>query len=90
MKKEELITKVAQATGLKKTEVKKVLESFIETLSESLSKGERTAIPGFGIFSVKQRKARKGRNPRTGKEIKIPARKVVYFKPAKALSQKVK
>ena len=90
MKKEELVKKIAEKTGLKRSEVEKTLKAFVETLGEALEKGERIAIPGLGIFNVRERKARKGRNPRTGKEIKIPARKTIRFKPAKSLSEKVK
>ncbi len=89
MTKAELISKVAAAAGLKKAEAERAINAAIDALVEALSKGERTAIPGLGVFNVKQRKARKGRNPRTGKEIKIPARKVVSFTPAKSLKEAV-
>ncbi len=89
MTKAELISKVATAAGLKKAEAERAVNAAIDALVEALSKGERTAIPGLGVFNVKQRKARKGRNPRTGKEITIPARKVVSFTPAKSLKEAV-
>ncbi len=89
MTKAELISKVATTAGLKKAESERAVNAAIDALVQALSKGERTAIPGLGVFNVKQRKARKGRNPRTGKEIKIPARKVVSFTPAKSLKESV-
>lgn len=89
MTKAELISKVAQISGLKKSEAERAVNAVVESLAEALEKGERTAIPGLGVFNVRKRKARKGRNPRTGKEIKIPARKVVAFTAAKSLKEKV-
>jgi len=89
MTKAELIAKVAEKAGLKKAEAERAVNAAIEALTEALAKGERTAIPGLGVFNVKERKARKGRNPRTGKEIKIPARKTVAFTAAKSLKATV-
>ena len=89
MTKTELIAKVAAETGITKAQAKRCVDAFVEALTEALEKGERVAFPGFGVFKVKERKARKGRNPRTGKVIKIPARKVVVFTPGKALKEKV-
>ena len=87
MTKSELIAKVAEKAGLKKVEAERAVNATIEAIAEAISKGERTAIPGLGIFNVRERKARKGRNPRTGKEIKIPARKVVAFTATKSLKE---
>ncbi len=90
MTKTELVAKVAKETGMTKAAAKRCIDAAINALVEALEKGERTAIPGLGVFNIKERKARKGRNPQTGKVIKIPARKVVAFKPAKSLREKVK
>lgn len=89
MTKAELIAKVAEKAGLKKAEAERAVNATIEALAEVLTKGERIAIPGLGVFNVKQRKERKGRDPKTGKEIKIPARKVVVFTAAKSLKEAV-
>lgn len=89
MTKKELISAVAEKAGLKKAAAEKAVNAAIEAVVEAISKGERVNIPGFGIFNVRERKERKGRNPRTGKEIKIPARKVVAFTAAKALKEAV-
>ena len=90
MTKAELVAKVAEQAGTTKKTAESCVNAFVDTLVEALAKGERVALPKLGVFSVRKRKARKGRNPRTGKEIKIPARKVAVFKPAKYLREKVK
>jgi len=90
MTKAELVAKIAEATGISKKQADRCLKAFIEAIEDALMKGERIALPGFGIFQVKERSERKGRNPRTGEVITIPARKVVVFKPAKQLREKIK
>ncbi len=89
MTKAELVAKVAAEAGTTKAAAERCVNAFVEALAEALAKGERVALPGLGVFNVKERKARKGRNPRTGEEITIPARKVVTFHAAKALKEKV-
>ena len=90
MNKAELIHAMAAEAKMTKVDTKKALEAFISTVSKSLKKGDRVALVGFGSFSVNKRAARKGRNPQTGKEIKIAAKKVVKFKAGAELSEKVK
>ena len=90
MNKSELVDAIASKAGLTKIDAKKALEAYIDATSKALKKGDRVALVGFGSFSVSKRSARKGRNPQSGKEIKIPAKKVVRFKPGKELSDKVK
>jgi DNA-binding protein HU-beta len=90
MTKAELVSAIAQAAGITKKEADAALKAAVQAVSEALQRGERVAIPGFGIFSVKERAPRKGRNPRTGEVINIPARKVVVFRPAKDLRESVK
>ncbi len=90
MTKAELVSAIAQAADISKKEADAALKAAVQAVSEALQRGERVAIPGFGIFSVKERAPRKGRNPRTGEVINIPARKVVVFKPAKDLRESVK
>ncbi len=80
MNKAELIDAMAKDTGLTKADAKRALESLIGNTTKALKKGDRVAMVGFGSFSVAKRAARKGRNPQTGKEIKIAAKKVVKFK----------
>ena len=90
MTKAELIAKVAQEAGVTKAQAGRCVDAFVRALTEALAKGERVALPELGVFNVKERKARKGRNPRTGEVIEIPARKVVVFKPAKSLKERVR
>lgn len=90
MNKAQLIEAVAKDAKLTKVEAKKALESVITVTSKALGKGDRVALIGFGSFSVAKRAARKGRNPQTGKEIKIAAKKVVKFKAGAELIKKVK
>jgi len=90
MTKAELVAEIAKQAGITKKEADAALKAAVSAISGALKKGERIAIPGLGIFTVKQRAARKGRNPRTGQVIQIPARKVVAFKPAKDLREGIK
>ena len=89
MNKAELIEEMAADAGLSKADAKRALDAFIDTTAKALKKGDRVALVGFGSFSVTERAARKGRNPQTGKEITIKAKKVVKFKPGADLSAKV-
>ncbi len=90
MNKAELIDAIASEAGLTKADAKKALDSFINTTTKALKKGDRVALVGFGSFSVAKREARKGRNPQSGKEINIPAKKVVKFKAGAELADMVK
>ena len=89
MNKAELITAMAEKAGLTKVSAKAALEAFVAATSEALVKGDKLSLIGFGTFSVNHRPARKGRNPRTKKEIMIPAKKVVKFKAGAELAAKV-
>ncbi len=80
MNKAELISAIAEQTNLTKVDARKALDAFINVAGESMKKGERLTLVGFGSFSVSERNARNGRNPRTGSKIKIAAKKVVKFK----------
>jgi DNA-binding protein HU-beta len=89
MNKAQLIDAIAAESKLTKAGSKKALEAFIKATTISLKKGDRVALVGFGSFAVAKRSARKGRNPQTGKEIKIAAKKVVKFKAGSDLSKAV-
>jgi DNA-binding protein HU-beta len=89
MTKAELIGKMAAGAKISKAAAGKALDAFVDGVKASLKKEERVTLVGFGTFSVSKRKARKVRNPRTGKEIKIPARKVPKFTPGKAFKDAV-
>ena len=90
MNKSDLINAMADEAGITKAQAATALGTFITASEKSLKKGEKVILVGFGTFSVSKRAARKGRNPQTGKEISIPAKKVVRFKPGAELSAKIK
>ncbi len=89
MNKAQLIDAIAGDSGLTKADAKKALDSFINVTGEALKTGDRISLIGFGSFSVSERSARTGRNPQTGKEIQIAAKKVVKFKAGSELSDAV-
>jgi DNA-binding protein HU-beta len=89
MNKAELIDAIASESGLSKVDAKKALDGFVAATSTALKNGDRISLVGFGSFSISERSARTGRNPQTGKEIKIAAKKVVRFKAGAELSSSV-
>lgn len=89
MNKQDLVSAMSEKSGLPKKVSEFAINSFVESISDALAKGESVQLIGFGTFKVSKRNARKGRNPQTGKEIKIAAKKVAQFKAGKALSEKV-
>ena len=89
MNKAELIGSIAEKSGLSKAEAGRALEAFVASVTEALADGDRISLVGFGTWSVGERGARTGRNPRTGEEIQIAAKKVVKFKPGASLSDAV-
>jgi len=89
MNKQDLITKIAQDTGLSKSNATAAVESFFEGITKSLKKGQPITFVGFGTFKTSQRKARMARNPQTGASIKVPKRRVVRFTAGKALKTAV-
>lgn len=89
MNKSELIDAIAAESGLTKIDSKKALEAFVNVTGESLKKGDKIALVGFGSFSVSSKPARTGRNPRTGATIEIEAKKVVKFKAGAELNKSV-
>lgn len=90
MTKAELVSAMAQGAGITKAAAAAALDSYQAAVAKELKKSGKIGIVGFGTFSVVKRKAREGRNPQTGKTIKIPAKRVVKFKAGKALAEKVK
>ena len=90
MNKAELIEAMAKKMGETKKNAEESLNAFVDVVSETLSKGDKVQLVGFGSFEVIKRAARKGKNPQTGEEIKIPASKAPKFKAGKALKDIVK
>lgn len=89
MNKAQLIHMVAERTGLSKKDVSRTLDAVLETITGSLAEGSRVSLVGFGSFEVRQRKAREGRNPQTGKAVRIAERKVPVFRAGRPLKQSV-
>ena len=89
MNKAELIATVAEKTGLSKKDSEKAINATFETITASLVKGDKVSVSGFGIFDVKTREARVGRNPRTKETIQIPATRLPAFKASKTLKDTV-
>lgn len=89
MTKAELIEAMATGADITKAAAALALDAYVDAVSKELKKGGKISLVGFGTFSVSKRKAREGRNPKTGETLKIPAKKVVKFKPGKELADKV-
>ena len=89
MTKAELVAEIAKKSKLTKADAERAINTFVDVAKKTLKKEGRMALAGFGTFVVSKRKARKGRNPRTGEAIKIKASKVVRFKAGKALKEKL-
>ena len=90
MTKSELVAQMAKAAGSSKSSADRAMNAFLSAVFDSLRKGRRVTISGFGTFAVSKRAARNGRNPRTGKEIAIPSTKVPRFKPSRALKSAIR
>jgi len=89
MNKSELVSAIAEKAAITKKDSEKLVQAFVEVVTEELSKGGKVQLVGFGTFDVADRKAREGRNPQTGKPMTIPASKAPRFKVGKALKDAV-
>lgn len=90
MTKKDIVVRISDETGVKQMNVKKVVQKYLDYVIDSLVKGETVELRNFGVFKVKTRRGRMGRNPRTGEAVPIPAKKAVTFKPGLAMKQQVK
>ncbi len=90
MTKKDIILKVSDETGMKQIDVKKVVQKTFDCIIDALVRGEKIELRNFGIFKIKQRKSRIGRNPRTGQIVPVPPRKVVVFKSGLDMKKKIK
>ncbi len=90
MTKKDIVLKVAAEVGLKQLDVKRVVQRSLETVVDALAKGETVELRNFGIFKVKSRKGRTGRNPRTGEKVPVPPKRVVVFKPGLLMKRDVR
>lgn len=90
MTKKDIVLKVADSTGIKQIIVKKIVQETFESIIDALARGEKIELRNFGVFKIKSRRQRLGRNPRTGQEVPVPPRKVAVFKPGLEMKQKIK
>ncbi len=90
MTKKDIILKVSDETNLKQIDVKRVVQKTFDCITEALVRGEKIELRNFGIFKVKQRKSRTGRNPRTGQVVPVPPRKVAVFKPGLEMKSRLR
>jgi len=89
MTKRELVIRVANSLGVTQSDVARIVEGVFETISETLAEGKRWELRDFGVFEVKTRASRIGRNPRTGDQVPVPERRVVTFRPGKQMKEMV-
>ena len=90
MTKKDIVLKITDMTGIKQVDVKKIVQKTLDIILESLERGDTVELRNFGVFKVKVRRGRVGRNPRTGQEVAVPEKKVVVFKPGLITKQRVK
>lgn len=89
MTKKDIVMEVSSKTGIKQVEVKEIVQRTLDAIIGALSREDRVELRNFGVFSVKHRKGRKGRNPRTGEEVPVPPKTVPVFKPGLLMREKV-
>ena len=90
MTKKGIVLRITDMTGIKQVDVKKIVQKTFDVIIESLVRLEKVELRNFGVFKIKERKARFGRNPRTGESVPVPPRKVVVFKPGLEMKQRIK
>ena len=90
MTKKDIVLKITDMTGIKQVDVKTIVQKTFDVIVDSLVRNEKVELRNFGVFKIKERKARFGRNPRTGESVPVPPRKVVVFKPGLEMKQKIK
>jgi nucleoid DNA-binding protein len=90
MTKKDIVLKISDETNIKQIDVKKVVQKTFDHIIDSLVRGEKVELRNFGVFKIKERRSRTGRNPRTGEVVPVPSRKVAVFKPGLEMKQKIK
>ena len=88
--KKDIVLRIANETGIKQIYVKRIVQKALDCITTSLVKGETVELRNFGIFKVKSRKGRTGRNPRTGQEVPVPPKKVAIFKPGLVMKRDIR
>lgn len=90
MTKKDIVLKITDQTGIKQVDVKTIVQATFDVIVDSLTRNEKVELRNFGVFKIKERRARFGRNPRTGESVPVPPRKVVVFKPGLEMKEKIK
>ena len=90
MTKKDIVLKITDMTGIKQVDVKRIVQKTFDVIVDSLTRLEKVELRNFGVFKIKERRARLGRNPRTGASVPVPPRKVVVFKPGLEMKHKIK
>ena len=90
MTKKDIVLRITDMTSIKQVDVKKVVQKTFDVIIDSLIRSEKVELRNFGVFKIKERRARFGRNPRTGESVPVPPRKVVVFKPGLEMKKKIK
>ena len=90
MTKKDIVLKITDLTGIKQVDVKRIVQKTFDVIVDSLDRNEKVELRNFGVFKLKERKARIGRNPRTGESVAVPPRRVVVFKSGLEMKKKIK
>lgn len=90
MTKKDIVLKITDMTGIKQIDVKKIVQKTFDVIIDGLMRNEKVELRNFGVFKIKERRPRSGRNPRTGESVPVPARRVVVFKPGLEMKHKIK
>ena len=90
MTKKDIVLKITDMTGIKQVDVKRIVQKTFDVIVDSLERNEKVELRNFGVFKIKERRARFGRNPRTGESVPVPPRKVCVFKPGLEMKQKIR
>ena len=90
MTKKDIVLKITDMTGIKQVDVKRIVQKTFDVIVDSLLRNEKVELRNFGVFKLKERRARFGRNPRTGQSVSVPPRRVVVFKPGLEMKNRIK
>ena len=90
MTKKDIVLKITDMTGIKQVDVKRIVQKTFDVIVDSLAGSQKVELRNFGVFKIKERRARLGRNPRTGESVPVPPRKVVVFKPGLEMKHRIK
>ena len=90
MTKKDIVLRITDMTGIKQVDVRTIVQKTFDVIVDALARNEKVELRNFGVFKIKERRARQGRNPRTGEKVPVPPRKVVVFKPGLEMKKRIK